>query len=80
MTVLGHIQRGGNTTVHDRLMAFQFVSQSIDGLLAGKKCSVICYSNCGFQHKQIEEVAFKKSQIKDDILKLGFKFWNNPQQ
>ena len=69
--VLGHIQRGGNPTVYDRLMAFHFVTYAIDGLLEGKKSSVVCYSGCGFHHKDIEEVAFKKYQINDDLLKLG---------
>jgi len=75
--VLGHIQRGGNTTVHDRLMALHFVTHAIDGLLEGKKCSVICYSGCGFHHKHIEDVAFKKYQIDSDLLKLGREYGNN---
>lgn len=72
--VLGHIQRGGNPTVYDRLMAFHFVTQAIDGLLEGNKSSVICYNDGGFNHKKIEEVAFKKYQIKEDLLKLGMEF------
>jgi len=72
--VLGHIQRGGNTTVHDRLMAFHFVTHAIDGLLEGKKCSIICYSGCGFHHKHIDDVAFKKYQINSDLLKLGMEY------
>lgn len=69
--VLGHMQRGGNPTVYDRLMAFHFVTFAIDGLLEGKKSAVVCYSGCGFQYKNIEEVAFKKSYINDNLLKLG---------
>ena len=72
--ILGHIQRGGNTTVHDRLMAFHFVTHAIDGLLEGNKCSVICYSGCGFHHKHIDNVAFKKYQINSDLLKLGMEY------
>jgi len=72
--VLGHIQRGGNPTVYDRLMAFHFVTQAIDGLLEGKKSTVVCYSGCGFHHKNIEEVAFKKYHINDDLLKLGSEY------
>ncbi len=72
--VLGHIQRGGNTTVHDRLMAFHFVTHAIDGLIEGKKCSVVCYSGCGFHHKHIDDVAFKKYQINSDLLKLGMEY------
>jgi 6-phosphofructokinase 1 len=69
--VLGHIQRGGNPTVYDRLMAFHFVTQAIDGLLDGNKSSVICYNDGGFNHKKIEDVAFKKYEISEELLKLG---------
>lgn len=69
--VLGHIQRGGNPSVYDRLMAFHFVTEAIDGLLEGRKSFVVCYSECGFHHKNIEDVAFKKHQLNDNILKLG---------
>ena len=74
LMVLGHIQRGGNPTVHDRLMAFHFVTHAIDGLLEGNQSSVICYNNGGFNHKPIEEVAFKKYHIKEDLLKLGMEY------
>lgn len=69
--VLGHMQRGGNTTVYDRLMAFHFVTHAIDSLLAGNKSSVICYREGGFRHEKIEDVAFKKYKINDDLVKLG---------
>ncbi|HSR73390.1 MAG TPA: 6-phosphofructokinase [Sulfurovum sp.] len=72
--VLGHMQRGGNPTVYDRLMAFHFVTQAIDGLLEGKENSVICYSQGGFHHKEIEEVAFKKYKMNAELLKLGMEF------
>lgn len=69
--VLGHTQRGGNPTVYDRLMAFHFVTQAIDGLLEGHSASVICYNDGGFTSKNIEEVAFQKYEISQDLLKLG---------
>ncbi len=69
--VLGHMQRGGNPTVYDRLMAFHFVTHAIDGMLAGNKASVVCYNLGGFSYKKIEDVAFKTSQISPDLLKLG---------
>lgn len=72
--VLGHIQRGGNPTVYDRLMAFYFVTHAIDGLLEHNQCSVICYNDGGFNHKKIEEVAFKKYHMKEELLTLGMEF------
>ncbi len=74
ITVLGHIQRGGNPTVYDRLMAFHFITHAIDGLLEGNKSSVICYGDGGFNHKKIEEVAYKKYKINPELLKLGMEF------
>ena len=71
LMVLGHIQRGGNPTVYDRLMAFHFVTQAIDGILEGNRSSVVCYNSGGFNHKKIEEVAFQKYHIKEELLKLG---------
>jgi len=75
--VLGHIQRGGNPTVHDRLMAFDFVTHAIDGLLTGELSSVVCFSDCGFSHKDIDDIAFKKYQLNSDLLKLGMEYGNN---
>jgi 6-phosphofructokinase 1 len=69
--VLGHIQRGGNPTVYDRLMAFDFVTYAIDGLLGGKRESVVCYSDGGFGYKKISDVAFKDYTISDTLLQLG---------
>lgn len=56
ITVLGHVQRGGNPTVYDRLMGYKFVTYAIDGLLENINDSVICYTKSGFKHKSIEEV------------------------
>ncbi len=69
--ILGHIQRGGNPTVYDRLMAFHFITQAIDGLLSGKKSSVVCYNDGGFEYKDIKDVAFKDHTISATLLQLG---------
>jgi 6-phosphofructokinase 1 len=69
--ILGHTQRGGNPTVHDRLMAYRFVTHAMDGLLAGKRDAVICYNDGGFSAKSIDNVAFKTYIISEDLLSLG---------
>jgi len=61
--VLGHIQRGGNPTVYDRLMAFHFVTHAIDGILGGKKRAVVCHDHGGFHYKEIDHVVQGKHQI-----------------
>ncbi|SFZ98070.1 6-phosphofructokinase [hydrothermal vent metagenome] len=69
--VLGHTQRGGNPTVHDRMMAFSFVSNAIDTLLSGEKSSVICYNNSEFKSKNVSEVSFKTFEIPEDLMLWG---------
>jgi len=68
VSVLGHIQRGGNPTVKDRLMAYKFVVNAVDGLLEGKEESVICYDRFGFNFKSIEEVVSKKKELHKELL------------
>lgn len=55
-TVLGHMQRGGNPSIYDRLMAYKFVNYAIDALLDGKDESIVCYTKSGFEYKSIDEV------------------------
>ncbi|MEA3374143.1 MAG: 6-phosphofructokinase [Campylobacterota bacterium] len=70
-TILGHIQRGGNPTTRDRLMAYRFVTEAINGLLAGRKDSIICYNNSRFNYKSIDDVAYQPYQLDPELLKLG---------
>ncbi|MGD9969233.1 MAG: 6-phosphofructokinase [Sulfuricurvum sp.] len=69
--VLGHMQRGGNPSVYDRLMAYRFVTYAIDALLAGTNHSVICYNKSHFNFKTIDEVALHPHQIDVELLTLG---------
>ncbi|MFY9143633.1 6-phosphofructokinase [Sulfuricurvum sp.] len=71
VSVLGHIQRGGNPSVYDRLMAYRFVTYAIDALLEGKSHSVICYTKSHFTFKTIDEVALHPYKIDEELLTLG---------
>jgi len=68
VSVLGHIQRGGNPTVKDRLMAYKFIVNAINGLLDGREESVICYDRFGFNFKSIEEVVSKTKKLDSELL------------
>ncbi|MBA1432074.1 MAG: 6-phosphofructokinase [Epsilonproteobacteria bacterium] len=68
VSILGYIQRGGNPTVYDRLMAYKFVSHAMNGLLQGMDDSVICYNDGGFSYKSIEDVALKKYTLDTELL------------
>ena len=71
VTTLGHIQRGGNPTVRERLMAYQFSTYAIDALTSGKTNSVICYNSGAFEYKEISEINEKNHEIDRDLLDLG---------
>lgn len=71
VSVLGHIQRGGNPSVYDRLMAYQFVTHAIDALLEGRNNSVICYTKSHFNFKTIDEVALNPYKLNEELLIIG---------
>ena len=71
VSVLGHMQRGGNPSVYDRLMAFSFVTYAIDGLLDGIHNSVVCYNDSHFHHKSIQEITEKPNVLSPALLELG---------
>jgi len=71
VSVLGHIQRGGNPSVYDRLMAYQFVTHAIDALLEGRNNSVICYTKSHFNFKSIDEVALNPYRLDEELLNIG---------
>ena len=74
-TILGHIQRGGNPTVYDRLMATEFVTNAVDKLISleEKQGLVVVYKDARFQFVSIEYVNSQKFEIKQELLDLASK-------
>jgi len=69
VSILGHIQRGGNPTVIDRLMAFDFTIGAIDYLLSHNDSNkVIVYQKGEFKFLEIEEVVSNKYQMPQHFL------------
>ncbi len=69
VTVLGHIQRGGNPTVKDRITAFEFVLRAVDLLLENKTIQVaLGYEKGTFTTRTIQEVTAGEYRIPDHIL------------
>ena len=68
VSVLGHVQRGGNPSIYDRLMAYKFITHAIDNLLKGEEESVVCYTGNGFEFKSIEEVTGKPKELDSELL------------
>jgi 6-phosphofructokinase 1 len=69
VNILGHLQRGGNPTVKDRLMAYKFITYAIDALLKNKNESVICYTESGFEYKEIDAVVNTPHQLNSELIK-----------
>ena len=72
-TILGHIQRGGNPTVYDRLMATEFVIHAIDKLIKSesKDGLVVVYADSKFKFASIDYVNSQKFTIKQEFLDLA---------
>lgn len=57
VSILGHIQRGGNPTVRDRMMAFEFVIHAVNHLQASANSNkVVVYSKGEFSFVDIKTV------------------------
>jgi len=64
VSILGHIQRGGNPTVYDRLMAFDFVILAVDHLMEHANSNkVAVYKKGEFALMEIEDVVNGKYQL-----------------
>ena len=71
VTVLGHIQRGGNPTVHDRILASRLGVAAVEGLLDGKEDVMCGLVNNEIVYTPFTEAITDKLQIDKDILKLA---------
>lgn len=60
VTILGHLQRGGSPTAHDRILASRLGAASVDALMEGQRNVMI-----GIDHDEIVYVPFTKA-IKND--------------
>jgi len=69
VSILGHIQRGGNPTVYDRMMAFEFTIKAVDYLLSHNDSNkVVVYNKGEFDFMEIEEVVSNKYMLPQHYL------------
>lgn len=73
-TTLGHIQRGGNPTVYDRLMAVEFTTLAVDKLLqnSSNEGLIIVYKDSKFEFVTIDYVNSQKYKIDQKLLNMAF--------
>ena len=68
VTILGHIQRGGSPTAHDRVMATRMGVEAVRVLAQGRTSRVICYRDGRIVDLDIDEgLAMKKTLDPEEL-------------
>lgn len=70
-TVLGHVQRGGNPTLRDRLRATQMGYEAVHLLNQGKGNRVVAYQGSSVVNYDIEEALQMKKSFDERMLKIA---------
>jgi 6-phosphofructokinase 1 len=70
VTTLGHIQRGGNPTARDRVLASRCGMAAVDGLIAGKVNCMAGVMNDQVVYTPFDDCINKTKPIQEDHLKL----------
>ncbi len=70
-TVLGHVQRGGNPTLRDRLRATQMGYEAVHLLYQGKGNRVVAYQGSSVVNYDIEEALQMKKEFNQHMLKIA---------
>ncbi len=70
-TILGHVQRGGNPTLRDRLRATQMGYEAVQLLNQGKGNRVVAYQGSSVVNYDIEEALQMKKQFDQNMLKIA---------
>lgn len=70
-TVLGHVQRGGNPTLRDRLRATQMGYEAVQLLNRGKGNRIVAYKNGAIVDYDIEDALQMKKDFDQNMLKIA---------
>ena len=69
VSILGHIQRGGNPTVYDRMMAFDFTIAAVDYLLLNDNSNkVVVYNKGLLSFIEIEDVVSNRYKLSEHYI------------
>ncbi len=71
VTILGHVQRGGNPTAFDRLLATRFGVTAVQKLLEGKSGEMVALSGISMVSVALEEVIGKRRPINPHFVELA---------
>ncbi len=70
-TILGHVQRGGDPTVRDRVLASRMGNYAVELLLAGKSNRVVTNQNARIRDFDIEEALQMKKPFDSDLFRVA---------
>lgn len=70
-TTLGHIQRGGNPSVKDRVIASQMGLKAVELLLSGEENRVVAYKKDEIVHYDIEEALKMKKDFQNELGRIS---------
>ena len=70
-TILGHVQRGGNPTLRDRLRATQMGYEAVQLLNQGKGNRVVAYQGSSVVNYDIEDALQMKKEFDQNMLKIA---------
>lgn len=79
-TILGYIQRGGNATAADRLLASRMGAKAVDLLIEGKAGRVVGIKNNRIFDQDINEALAMKREFQEDLYSLADLLSNNQQR
>lgn len=71
VTVLGHIQRGGSPSAHDRVLASRLGARAVDILLMGKAGRMVGIENNTLVDHSIKEVLTHEHRLNFDMYQLS---------
>src|SRR5690606_28815724 len=70
LSTLGHIQRGGEPSAADRVLASQLGLAAVEGLINGKANVMTGISNRILNYTPLEEVVEKEKPLDKDLLRM----------
>lgn len=71
VTVLGHLQRGGDPTCYDRVLASQLGVAAVEGLLSDKSDCMVGLINGSIIYTPIMEAIQEERKIDDNLVKIS---------
>jgi 6-phosphofructokinase 1 len=72
VTILGHLQRGGRPSCHDRIVASQLGVGAVEALLEGRSGEMVCYCNGNISGTPLREAVEKRpTHNEDELLRIA---------